>query len=306
MRNMKQIKISIILMLFLILVPFSACKTADSKSAAAVSAALSLAEKYTGAWIDKDPDTLSSLLSDDVIGFDAQEAGWSYDKQQSEKMLRDPVWWDQFQINKGTIFSSPDGQFVAVSATMDFWGADPERVPNAHIIALKDNQVVFSYDYYGGSISETESLPEFEPSTVEPGSAEAQKLVKQASETVRKWQKAFNDRDAKAYLSCFAEDTEYIDLSSSKWRIMTKAELTADITTQFARSAFESKLRASTLSPIPNGFFVSYDGHYTAAQGVYADEGIKSTNMAVILEIETGKIVKQYNFMLVDWSLLQP
>jgi ketosteroid isomerase-like protein len=306
MRSGKRINISIILMLFLVLVPFSACNTTDSKSAAAVSVALSLAEKYTGAWIDKDPDTLSSLLSDDVIGFDAQEAGWSYNKQQSEEMLRDPAWWDQFQINKGTIFSSPDGKFVAVSTTMDFWGADPERVPNAHIIALKANQVVFSYDYYGGSISDTEPLPVFEPSTVEPGSAVAQKLVKRASETVRKWQKAYNDRDAEAYLSCFAEDAEYIDLTSSSWRIMTKAELTEDIASRFSRNTFESKLKASTTSPITDGFFVSADGHYAAAQGTYADKGIKSTNMVVILEIEAGKIVKLYNFMLVDRSLLQP
>jgi len=305
MKNGKRMIIATFLILPLILVLFSACNTTDSKSAAAVSAALSLAEKYTGAWIDKDPDALASLLSDDVIGFDAQEAGWSYNRQEAEGMLRNPVFWAQFQVNKGTIFSSPDGQFVAISTTMDFYGADPKRVPNAHIIALKDNQVVFTYDYYGGALSKTESLPVFEANTVEPGSAKAQKLIQQAIKTVQKWQKSFNDRDVKDYLSCFAGEAKQVDLVNPDWRVLTKTELAKDVSSRFLRSSFTAKLTASDSSPLTNGFFVSADGHYAVAQGTYEDEGVSPRPWVVFLELDTGKIINQYNYLIVELSLLQ-
>jgi hypothetical protein len=297
---------SIILSVCLLSGILSSCSTAESKSAAKVAEALSLAEKYIDSWIDKDSAALSSFLSDDLIGFDAQRPKWSYNIQFSNEMLANPSFWNEFQIHKGTMFSSQDGRIVAILAPIDFFTGNMGRVPNAHIIAMKDNKVVFAYDYYGGAISKTEPLPVLEPSTVEPGSPEAKKLIRQADKTMRKWQKAFNDRDTEAYLSCYAGDSRYIDLVKPEWRIMTKDELAEDTLSRFARSEFESRLEASDKSPITGGFFLSADGHYAAAQGTYKDKGVSAAPMMSFLKIEAGKIVGQYNYMLVERKLLQP
>ncbi len=296
----------IILMLCSNLALLPACATTDSRSAAAVAATDSFAEKYTNAWVNHEPDVLSPLFSDDLIGFDAMLLGWSYDHQEAEKMLRDPSWWGNFQINKGTEFVSPDGSFFVVSTTIDYYNPNLGRIPNIHLIALKNGLVIFSYDYYCGVQSKTEPLPLFEPSNVEPGSPKAQKLVEQATETVKKWQKAFNDRDIEGYLSCFAESAKHIDTVTPDWRVLTKTELITDVTSRFSRSEFATKLVASSSSPIPDGFFVSADGHYVVAQGTYTDTKVRTIPMVVILEIDAGKIVKQYNFTLADMSQLQP
>jgi ketosteroid isomerase-like protein len=287
----------------LVLVLFSGCSKSENRKEL-VENASSVAGKYFDSWIDEDPDALSSVLSDDLIGFDASMPGWSYNKKSSEDMLRNPNFWTQFVVYPGTWIISHDGNFAAVSTVMDFIGKTIEKVPNAHIIAIKDDQVYFAYDYYGAGMSEIEPLLIFEPSTVDIGSAEAEALVQQATDTVKKWQSAYNNRNSEEYLSCYSEDVLYIDLSSPEWRVMTKAELIKDTSARFSRSEFTSKLEATESSPITEGFFISADGHYAVVQGTYNDLDIRSMPMVTYLKIEDGLIVSQYNYMEISLDKL--
>lgn len=216
---------------------FPACNSTESKKDI-IENALSVAEKYHNSWVDQDPDVLSSLLAEDLIGFDASMANWSYNKKSSEDMLRNPDFWKGFKVYKGTIFVSQDGEFAATLTIMDFYQGTTSQLPNAHIIAIKDDLIYFAYDYYGGGMSDVESLPKIESSSVEIGSSEAENLIQQSTETVKKWQEAFNDRVADTYLSCYAEDVLYIDLTKPEWRVMTKNDLTKDISLRFPRSEF--------------------------------------------------------------------
>jgi len=113
---------------------------------------------------------------------------------------------------------------------------------------------------------------------------------------------AFNERDVKACLSSYAEDAKYTDVVSPAWRVLTKSELGADVETRFPKTAFES----STALPLTDGFFVSADGRYAAVQGIFKDAGTAGATlpMLVILELEDGRIVRQYNLMLADRSML--
>lgn len=299
MKNQKWNRVLSIVLSALCLVLLSACDSSKSKKAI-VDNALSVAEKYHNSWVDKDPDVLTSLLSEDVIGFDASMANWSYNKKSSDDMARDPDFWTGFKVYKGTIFVSQDGQFAAILTIMDFYQGTTSQLPNAHIIAIKDDQIYFAYDYYGGGMSDVGFLPKIESSTVEIGSSEAEDLVQQATELVKKWQGAFNERDTETYLSCYAEDVHYIDLANPEWRVMTKDELAKDIDLRFPRSTFTSKLEASKFSPFPDGFFISADGHYAAIQGTYHDLGVSEKPMFTFLMIENGLIVSQYNYMEVD------
>lgn len=276
-------------------------------SAAAVQSAYTLMGTFDIGWMNKDPDILSPLYGDEVKGFDAMEPNWwSYNKQAAETMLRSPEWWKQFDVHKGSRFVSQDGRFVATVTTMDFFVLDRGLLPNANVIALKDGKVVYQYDYYGSVMSKTEKLQVFEPMTIDPGSTDAQRSVGQAYDTVSKWRKAYNVRNAEAYLSCFADDAKVCDVVKPDWRTMAKSELSTSIASLFSNSAFRSKLEAPTASPITDGFFISADGRYAAVQGSYEIQETAVSPMLVILEMKAGKIVKQYNYLFRDQNDLQP
>lgn len=304
MRNRKRIIFFGILMTALLL-GLSACDTEKKQPAAAVKEAEAIMDKHIAGWITEDPDVLMSTFEDDFIGFDALNPGWSYDFQYAEGKARDSSYWGSIAISEGSSFVSNDGMFGVNLSKMYFALPGLGELPNVHIVAFRAGKVVFSYDYYGGAMSGTEPLPAFSPRTIEPGSDEAVKLVEEATATVKKWQKAYNERNIEEYVSCFAEDVKYVDIVKPDWRIMTKGELLTDVKSKFSSTAFKSKLSASVSSPIPDGFFVSSDGHYAAAQGTYEEAGkVSAKPMAVILEIQKGKIVKQYNFILIDRASL--
>ena len=53
--------------------------------------------------------------------------------------------------------------------------------------------------------------------------------------------------------------------------------------------------------------FVSHDGRFAAVQGTYLDLGTPGgLPMLIVLELEAGQIVRQYNYVAMDRSLLGP
>jgi hypothetical protein len=150
-------------------------------------------------------------------------------------------------------------------------------------------------------------MPTIPASAVAPYSAAAQTAVAEATAAIEKWLAADNGRDAKAFLSLYAENAKYVDVVSPKWRVMTKSRLAADVASSFPRTEFASKLEPSPGSAIDSDFFVSADGRYAAVQGSYEDTGTGGAKpMLVILKLQAGEIVLQYNFVAMDRSLLQP
>ena len=91
---------------------------------------------------------------------------------------------------------------------------------------------------------------------------------------------------------------------------MTKSQLAADVASRFARSEFASKLEPEPGSPMDAAYFVSADGRFAAVQGAYADESAGGVPvdqpMLVILELRAGQIIRQYDFVAMDRSLLRP
>lgn len=283
----------------------SSCSSPYETSNSAVEEASSMLDRLHAGWIAADADIVMPLYADDVFGVDSMLPGWSYDKKEADEMLQDASFWKAFNLRQGTNFISPDGKFAAYVTTMSFknsWG----DCPHVSTVALRNGQVIYQYDCYGSAMSKTGATFTIEKMTAEPESDESKKAVRQAYRIVQKWRKAYNDRDTSSYLSCFADDAEYIDIVNPDWRILSKTELAEDIATRFLRAEFKSKLEAGESSPIPDGFFISADGHYAMAQGTYEDKNVVSSAIAVILEIQSGKIVKQYNYMIITSYALQP
>ena len=306
MKNVKWIVLRIVLISFFLFVFLSACAQQKSDMTAPVETAESVMDKLGAAFSKEDGDAVLSLFADDCFGYDGigEENGEYISRQDIEGYCKSAEWWDMVESIPESCFVSQDGSFAALQylTTVEGRGANLQ----VNIYAIKDGKISFFFDYYGGPQSEGEGKTSFKPMTLDPGSSEAMAAVEQANTLVQKWRNAFNDRDAVTYLSCYDDAVRHIDVVKTEWRIMNKAELDANITSSFARSAFGSKLEASLQSPVPDGFFVSSDGRYAAVQGSYKDEGVRRRPMLVILEIKDGRIVRQYNYFLAEKSDLLP
>jgi BD-FAE len=264
-------------------------------------------EKLMTGWNSENPDALMPLFADERWGYDAMFPDWTIDKQQGESMLKDPDWWKNFDLQLKTYFVSADGRFAAMVGVISIPSLGLDQVPAASLYAFRNGQVNWEYDYYGGAASQTEPAPNFTQATTDPGSTEATAARADATATLKQWVAAYNGRDSEVFLSSYAETAKYVDMVSPEWRVMTKTELAADVTSHFPRAEFKSSLAPSpaSTSPLVEAFFVSADGCYAAAQGSYQDTGVNPAQpVLVLLMMEDGKIAAQYNLMLTDGGLL--
>jgi len=265
-------------------------------------------EAFAAAWAAEDPDALSAFYADELRSYDATAGGAAFDKSTIDSVLHGMWVRGAFEVALTSYFVSSDGRFAATLGTFSEQDESGNLVPKpyASLLAFENDQIVWVYDYYGGALSNTEPMPVISLSTVDPGSPEALSAIAEATATIEQWIAAYNDRDAETFLTFYADEARYVDVVGPDWRIMTKAELAADVASHFPRAEFESRLEPS-FGSVVDLFFVSADGHFAAAQGAYEDQGtIIAKPMVVILEIQDGAIVRQYNFIVMERDLLQP
>jgi len=288
-----------------------------TSSTASVEQAESVTKAFMAAWNNawqagSDPEALPSLSADDIKYYDATMPGTVITKADIEGMVHDPNWWKIFQVIEKSYFVSGDGRFAAVLgmfALRDASGNLPWQT-GASLLKIGNDKIVWEYDYYGGEqgkATPTEPMLTIAAGGTGPGSPAAQTAIADATADVKEWLAAYNGRDAKTFLSFYADAAKCVDLVSPKWRVMTTSQLAADVAAHFPRTEFASKLEPSLGSALQDFFFVSADGRYAAVQGNYEDTGTSGgVPMVVILELQDGKIIQQYNFMAIDASLLQP
>jgi len=273
-----------------------------------------LMTSWNNAWsAKKDRRAQSSLYADDVQYYDAAEGYWRITKSDMDAQSQDPDWWKSFRVTQESSFVSADGRFAAILgriALRDESGSLPWQ-PGVSVLAVANDKIVWGCDYWGGEpgvAGQTTPMPAIPPGVVEPGSPAAERAIAEATTAIGQWLAAYNGRDAASFLSCYAEDARYVDLVSPKWRVMTKSQLAADVASRFPRDEFQSKLEPSPGSPMDASFFVSPDGRFAAVQGTYVDRGTPPGGlpMLIVMELEAGEIVRQYNYVAIDRSLLQP
>ncbi len=286
-----------------------------AQAARTESVVRALMATWNTAWSAKrDRDALSSFFAGDVMYYDATIAG-VITKSDMDAMGQDPTWWKSFRLTLKSSFVSADGRFAAMLgriALRDDKGTLPWQ-PAASLLAFANDKIAWEYDYYSGEpgkATQTEPMLSIARSAVAPGSPTAQTAIAEATATISKWLSAFNGRNAASFLSCYADKAMYVDVVSPKWRVMTKSQLAADVASRFPRSEFAAKLEPEPGSPMDVSFFVSADGRFAAVQGTYADEisggRLVDQPMLVILELRAGQIIRQYNFVAMDRSLLRP
>ena len=266
-----------------------------------IRSAESVMDRLAKAWLDEDGDAFLSLISDESVVYDARQLGLTSDAKAIRAMLANPDWWNHFDIGPGSYFVADDGRFaIYLSTFFSVWDASG-LVPIAALYALDDQQLVYVYDYYGGAMSLTQPLPAIR-SRKSLSNAATVELIDQSKQTVENWFRAYNERDPAAYLACYSDHAQHIELVRPDWRVLTKEALAIDIAARFPSAAFTAYLAAPYGSPLEDGYFVSADGHYAAAQGQYEDAGIDVVPMLVVLELTDGQIIREYLYMDVEMA----
>jgi ketosteroid isomerase-like protein len=288
---------------------------------ARVARAESVVKAYMTAWnnarsVKRDRRGLLSLYADGVQYYDAAAIDTVITKSEMAAMNQDPDWWESFRLTLESSFVSADGRFAAVLGKIALGGesGDLPWQPAVSLLAIAaDDEIVWECDYYGGEpgvAGQTAPMPAVPSGAVAPGSRVAGTALAASMAAISKWRAAFDDRDAASFLSFYGEDARYVDVVSPRWRVMTKSQLAADVASRFAGSEFASKLGPEPGSAADSAFFVSADGRFSAVQGTYLDEvaggGLVDQPMLVILVLRAGQIVRQYNYVAMDRSLLQP
>ena len=268
---------------------------------------------WNNAWSAKrDRRAQSSLYADDVQYYDAAEAYTLITKSDMDAMSQDPDWWKSFRLTLESSFVSADGSFAATLgkiALRDESGGLPWQ-PAVSVLAVANDKIVWECDYYGGErfvAGQTTPMPAILPGVVRPGSPAAKRAITEATTTIGQWLVAYNGRDATSFLSFYAEDAKYVDFVSPRWRVMTKSQLAADVASRFPRDEFQSKLEPSPGSAMDSAYFVSSDGRLAAVQGTYRRPGTPGgLPMLIVLKLEAGQIIRHYNYVAMDRSLLEP
>ena len=76
-----------------------------------------------------------------------------------------------------------------------------------------------------------------------------------------------------------------------EWSVLTKGAFSEFVTDRFGRPTFQSTLK---------DFFISPDGRFAAVQGTYDDEGVSEKPMVILLELQDGKILREYDYLAVE------
>jgi ketosteroid isomerase-like protein len=287
-----------------------------AQAARTESVVTALMATWNTAWsASRDRRALLPLYADDVQYYDAAAIDTVITKSDMTAMNRDPDWWKSFRLTLGSSFVSADGRFAATLGRIALRGdkGNLPWQPAVSVLAVANDKITWECDYYGGEpgkAGQTTPMPAIPSGAVAPGSPTAQTAIAEATATISKWRSAFNGRNAASFLSSYADKVMYVDVVSPRWRVMTKSQLAADVASRFPRSEFASKLEPEPGSPLASSFFVSTDGRFAAVQGTYADEvaggRLVDQPMLVVLELRAGQIIRQYNFIAMDRSLLRP
>jgi ketosteroid isomerase-like protein len=155
------------------------------------------------------------------------------------------------------------------------------------LLEIEEGKIIRVYDYYGGLMSETLPLQVIPDSASQAASSD--QVVVDTKAMITDWEKAFNNKDQEAFLSFYADQAKYTQVIAPEWRVFTKEPLSQDVLSKFSSEKFVSML---------DTFFISADGHYAAIQGTYDDAKTFETPMVILLKVENGKIIEQYDYLI--------
>ena len=278
---------NIALTLLLVTLLLTACKQQSINVNDPVYKTGELLKGFASAWSDRDGDKLLSYYSKSVKSYDATSQGLYYDYTAIASVLHWDIPNGVFDVKILSFFVSDDGRFAATVGTFgELKGTEYDSIPYVSLLEISEGQIVWAYDYYGGILSDVHPLQEIPESANKPASSG--KVIAETRMTITDWEAAYNNQDAQTLISLYADRATCTDVVGPEWRVLTKDSLLQDLEDQFQSEEFASSL---------DNFFVSANGRFAAVQGVYADANVTKRPMVILLEVDKGKVVEQYNYL---------
>lgn len=260
-----------------------------SPTAQSVADIAALVKAFAATWDARDPQKLLAFYSPGVKSYDAAGKGQGIDYQAIQGVLNTELVNGVFSVKFDSFFISDDARFAVMigTFTQQVGGGKAQTQPYVSLLEFQYGLIIRVLDYYGGTSSK--GLPMQTIPTTANQPASSSQAIADVKSMIGKWETAYNSRDIQTYLSCYADKAQYTQVVSPDWQVFTKSKLSQEVTSDFSNKAFKSSLSSSV---------VSADGHYAAVQGLYTNEKTANTPMISILEIEGGKIIQQYDYLL--------
>jgi ketosteroid isomerase-like protein len=254
-----------------------------------VSKTVDIVKGFAAAWNAYDPDRLLSYYSKDVKSFDATSGGIYYDYLTIDNVLHHDWINGQIAVKIASFFVSGDGHFAATVGTFTQKDMTGKFVPIPYISILEfsEGKIIWVYDYYGGISNKGFTLQDIPVTANQP--ALSDQVIIETRAMIVEWEAAYNNKDPQSFLSFYDDQVKYTEVIAPEWLVFTKDALIEDVLSKFGNSKFFSVLKT---------FFVSPDGHFVAVQGIYDDEKTFETPMVILLEVENGLIINQFDYFV--------
>ena len=254
-----------------------------------VSDITTLVKAFAAAWDARDPQKLLSFYSHDLRSYDATGNGQFFDYLTIQGVLNSEFANGAFSVKFNSFFISDDARFAVMigTFTQSIGGGKPVTRPYVSLLEFQQGLIIRVLDYYGGASSKGLPLQTIPATANQPASSS--QAITDVKSMLGKWETAYNTRDIQTYLSFYADKAQYTQVVSPDRRVLAKNKLSQEMTSNFTNKAFKSALSSAV---------VSVDGHFAAVQGLYTNDKTSNTPMIIILEIEGGKIIQQYDYLL--------
>lgn len=244
-------------------------------------------EDFGKAWASRNPDEILPYYSENVSVFDSG----SYHVNMGYAIVRDVVSTfvksGRLLFEMDSFFITEDGRFSAFIGTLSFKQGDGYlTVPAMSIFEIQEGQMIWEYDYAGGSLSETYLLPEV------PISASKHTLTEEESINLNSillnWKEAFDHKDINTLSAYYSDQALCIHMIAPDWLVQTKSQMLESLNDKFSNNNF---------NVIIENYYISANGQYTAVQGEYQLPDEKPQPIIFLLEIIDGKIINQYVYL---------
>ena len=266
----------------------TATAPAPNTSGQTVDETVALVKAFVAAWDARDPDALLAFYAHDVRSYDANSGGQFMDYLTLDDVLHHDLVNGVFTVKFSSFFVSDNGRFgVMVGAFTQKVTDNTVTRPYVSLLEFKLGKIIRVIDYYGGESAKGLPMQVIPASASQPASSS--QAVTDVKTMVADWETAYNNKNAQSLLAFYAEGAQWTQVTSPEWRIFTKATLNQEVRSSFGNPKFTSGL---------SSFVVSADGRFAAVQGMYADDKNAQTPMIIILEIDNGKIVQQYDYLV--------
>jgi ketosteroid isomerase-like protein len=242
---------------------------------------------FGNAWSSQNPDELLPYYSKDVKAFDAGSYHVTYTYTIIENVVSTHVKNGDFYFELNSFFITDNGNFSAFIGTfLEKNGNGYTSIPAMSMLEILDGQVIWEYDYYAGSFSETYPLPEI------PISASKHTLSEEESANIKSnlmnWKLAFNNYDLDTLSTFYSDQASCINMIAPEWVVQTKSQMLDNL---------DEKFSDENLSVIIEDFFVSANGQYAAVQGEVKLIDETPQPIIMLLEIKDGEIIQQYLYL---------